>query len=165
MWHAVSKETSKQTCLHIIWGDRQECKLLICLSKLAYGCTGPGYKYKEVVRKKSEREAMLGVECPECQGFYEACQTWNSMAPAELPKCGHAVQGKAIYCGSFDQYMWPAQSPCRPSAALLSHLTCALDTCLKHYPNMTSKHRSLGDSAAQACIKEAHTFLCAICRI
>ena len=55
---------------------------------------GPGYKYKEVVRKKGDREAMLGVECADCQRFYEACQTWNSIAPASLPKCGHAVQGR-----------------------------------------------------------------------
>ena len=55
---------------------------------------GPGYKYKEVARKRAEREAMLGVECPDCQRFYEACQTWNSIAPAALPKCGHAVQGR-----------------------------------------------------------------------
>ena len=63
------------------------CALIVVLSE------GEGYKYKEVVRKKAEREDMLGVECTDCQRFYEACQTWNSIAPTALPKCGHAVQG------------------------------------------------------------------------
>lgn len=64
--------------------------------------TGSGYKYKEVARKRAEREAMLGVECPDCQRFYEACQTWNSIAPAALPQCGHAIRGRQN-CTSVDQ--------------------------------------------------------------
>ena len=58
-------------------------------------CTGPGYKYKEVVRKKEEREALLGVECQDCQSFYRACQTWGTLAPAAGPECGHAMDGDA----------------------------------------------------------------------
>ena len=53
-----------------------------------------GYKYKEVVRKRAEREDLLGVECPECRRFYEACQTWSSVPPCAAPKCGHALQGE-----------------------------------------------------------------------
>lgn len=53
-----------------------------------------GYKYKEVVRKRAEREDLVGVECPDCRRFYAACQTWSSVPPGAAPQCGHALQGE-----------------------------------------------------------------------
>ena len=57
-------------------------------------CAGAGYKYKEVVRKRAEREDLVGVECPDCRRFYAACQTWSSVPPSAAPQCGHALQGE-----------------------------------------------------------------------
>ncbi|BDA48139.1 probable DNA endonuclease RBBP8 at C-terminar half [Coccomyxa sp. Obi] len=51
----------------------------------------PGYKYKETVRKKAEREELLGIECVDCRKFYAAIETWGAVG--DLPACGHAVRG------------------------------------------------------------------------
>ena len=56
-------------------------------------CARAGYKFKEVVRKRAEREDLVGVECPDCRRFYAACQTWSIVPPGAAPQCGHALQG------------------------------------------------------------------------
>ncbi|CAL8462867.1 g2401 [Coccomyxa elongata] len=53
----------------------------------------PGYKYKETVRKKAEREELMGIECVDCRNFYAAIETWGAVG--NLPACGHAVRGAA----------------------------------------------------------------------
>ena len=52
-----------------------------------------GYKYREVVRKKAEREELQGFGCADCEGFYKAVQSWG-VANCDLPMCGHV---KGIY--------------------------------------------------------------------
>lgn len=54
-------------------------------------CIFEGYKYKEVVRKKAEREELTGIECVDCRKFYAAIETWGAVG--DLPACGHAVRG------------------------------------------------------------------------
>ena len=46
-----------------------------------------GYKYRDVVRKKAERELLQGFECQDCKRFYEAVASWGPVG--ELPVCGH----------------------------------------------------------------------------
>ncbi|GAB4818915.1 hypothetical protein N2152v2_005961 [Parachlorella kessleri] len=58
------------------------------------GSGGPGYKYQDVVRKQDERQKLKGTECLQCQRFYEALQTWGTVAGGEpLPGCGHVPRG------------------------------------------------------------------------
>ena len=53
-----------------------------------------GYKYKETVRKKAEREELTGVECVDCKKFYAAVETWGGAG--DMPACGHPVRGEPI---------------------------------------------------------------------
>ncbi len=39
---------------------------------------------------------VQGGECPQCQRFYEALQTWGTIMPGQLPGCGH-VSGELRY--------------------------------------------------------------------
>ncbi|KAK9836606.1 hypothetical protein WJX74_004232 [Apatococcus lobatus] len=57
--------------------------------------SGPGYKYKETVRKRADREALPGFDCPDCRGFYEAMASWGHLKISQLPSCGHAPPGRA----------------------------------------------------------------------
>ncbi|KAK9808228.1 hypothetical protein WJX73_000518 [Symbiochloris irregularis] len=52
-----------------------------------------GYKYREVVRRKDEREALQGFDCENCKRFYQAISSWGPMANLPAPSCGHAVTG------------------------------------------------------------------------
>ena len=58
-----------------------------------HSVSAAGYKYREVVRKKADREQLQGFACQECEGFYRAVQSWG-MANCQLPTCGHP-QGRA----------------------------------------------------------------------
>ena len=45
---------------------------------VAEGPRAPGdYKYQAVIRKKAEREALVGYDCPDCKRFYEAIESWG----------------------------------------------------------------------------------------
>lgn len=51
-----------------------------------------GFKYREVVRKKAEREQLQGFDCQDCRNFYQALTSWGGTEPP-MPACGHARQG------------------------------------------------------------------------
>lgn len=72
-----------------------------------------GYKYQEVVRRKADREMLLGHTCPDCAGFYVALASWSpanrstahdggrTAAQPLSPACGHGKRGPplpAILC-------------------------------------------------------------------
>ncbi|KAK9861149.1 hypothetical protein WJX84_010562 [Apatococcus fuscideae] len=57
---------------------------------------GQGYKYNETVRKRADREALSGFDCPDCRGFYEAMASWGHLKISQLPSCGHAPLGKRL---------------------------------------------------------------------
>jgi hypothetical protein len=61
---------------------------------MSYGAHCAAYRYREVVRKKAEREALPGFECGDCARFYAACESWLAPgdAPPPPPTCGHAAQ-------------------------------------------------------------------------
>lgn len=57
----------------------------------------PGqHPYLEVVRKKADREALKGVTCAQCEGFYAACEAWGNYLPR--PQCCEDA-GKASAAG------------------------------------------------------------------
>lgn len=60
------------------------------------GQCGPGYKYKETVRKRADREALPGFDCPDCKGFYEAMASWGHLKVSQMPSCGHAPPGMPV---------------------------------------------------------------------
>ena len=53
----------------------------------------PRYKYQERVRKKADREQLVGRDCQDCAGWYAALKTLGigGMRPA----CGHDIAGAA----------------------------------------------------------------------
>uniref|UniRef100_A0A1D2A1D4 DNA endonuclease activator Ctp1 C-terminal domain-containing protein n=1 Tax=Auxenochlorella protothecoides TaxID=3075 RepID=A0A1D2A1D4_AUXPR len=53
----------------------------------------PGFKYQEVVRGKRAWEELQAVECEDCRRFYQALETWGSVAPGGQPSCGHVPGG------------------------------------------------------------------------
>ena len=53
-----------------------------------------GFKYREVVRNKAERELLQGFACPDCEGFYQAVKSWG-IDSCGLPTCGHVKGTKA----------------------------------------------------------------------
>lgn len=62
-----------------------------------FRCSGrAGYKYRDVVRKKAEREQLQGFTCPDCEGFFRAVLSWDKNA--KLPTCDHGrgVQLKSL---------------------------------------------------------------------
>ncbi len=67
------------------------------------GPEGAGYKYREVVRKRAERAALPGYECPDCTRFYTALESWGplpGLPPGGLPACGHAAPGACVQLAS-----------------------------------------------------------------
>ena len=78
----------------LIFHERLQPARMTGLTAVGTMRAGTGYKYKEVVRKRAEREALVGVECADCWRFYAACQTWNMVPLGAAPHCGHALQGK-----------------------------------------------------------------------
>ncbi len=74
------------------WTIWQHAACLMVVPSLMRSSTScAGYKYKETVRKKAEREELTGVECVDCKKFYAAIETWGAVG--NLPACGHAVRG------------------------------------------------------------------------
>ena len=64
------------------------------------------YKYREVVRKKAEREALRGFECADCARFYAACESWLTPGDAPPPPgCGHVAQAQRPSGGSSSPYL------------------------------------------------------------
>ena len=61
------------------------------------GLTEPEYKFKETVRRKADREALQGFDCPDCRGFYEAMASWGHLKVSQLPSCGHAPPGMLFH--------------------------------------------------------------------
>ncbi len=56
------------------------------------------------MRKKAEREELMGIECVDCRNFYAAIETWGAVG--NLPACGHPVRGEppfplCLACSSF----------------------------------------------------------------
>eukprot|EP00798_Chlamydomonas_sp_ICE-L_P019481 gene19481-26142_t len=50
------------------------------------------FKYKEVVRKKDEREALQGFDCPQCKQFYDALASWGQEVTRPVT-CEHDPRG------------------------------------------------------------------------
>ncbi len=57
----------------------------------------PRYKYQERVRKKADREKLVGRDCQDCAGWYAALKTLGIGGMADTrPACGHAVGGECL---------------------------------------------------------------------
>lgn len=76
--------------------EAQLIHLAICngMQRAEIVCMHPGYKYREVVRRKDEREALQGFDCENCKRFYQAITSWGPIANLPTPACGHAVSRK-----------------------------------------------------------------------
>ncbi len=53
-----------------------------------------GYKYHDVVRRRSDREQLKGIECEHCKRFYDAMESWGTFN--RPPPCGHIKPGNIL---------------------------------------------------------------------
>ena len=87
-------------------------------------CAGgePRYKYQERVRKKADREQLVGRECQDCAGWYAALKTLGIGGMRDSrPTCGHAAAGAAM------RRLSDAAVGCKIHRAAASYMHCFLN--------------------------------------
>jgi FtsZ-binding cell division protein ZapB len=57
-----------------------------------------GFKHREVIRKKEDREKLQGFECQDCKRFYDAMEKWGAIGV--LPQCQHHLNANPAQGGA-----------------------------------------------------------------